>query len=65
MKIGITLNTSFISFFSNGHVFNVYLWYSFLTNCGFDCYFLIEKKEVSFQLKRELMRILLLIALKK
>ena len=50
MKIGITLNTYFNSFFSNGHVFNVYLWYSFLTNCGFDCYFLIDKKEVSFQL---------------
>ena len=49
MKVGITLNTSFTSFFSNGHVFNVYLWYSFLTNCGFDCYFLIDKKEVSFQ----------------
>tara|TARA_B110000285_G_scaffold235399_1_gene316864 strand:+ start:88 stop:1275 length:1188 start_codon:yes stop_codon:yes gene_type:complete len=50
MKIGITLNTSFKSFFSNGHIFNVYIWYSFLTNCGFDCYFLIDKKEVSFKL---------------
>lgn len=41
MKIGITAS-NLTNFWSNGHTFNVLLWYSLLEKIGYDCTFLAK-----------------------
>jgi len=49
MKIGITSSTLVfpdnIKIYSNGHHFNVLLWYHFFEKCGFEVVFISDKEE--------------------